>query len=227
MRAESPALSVRPATGAWRSRRARSASAEHRREGGSCEAEANVVRAVVEHPASYFGQPLHAVDDREEVVAGERTSAAGECHLAVREQELGLADAARIPQKLPRSRRARRVLQSHAKLERAERDPAAFAAPSAVHEALRVGEQPPERGARRRRRRVFHPRDEAKVDSDGDREACGHRGEAMAASITRTDTAPAKTDLHSVSHLSSRASAVTGVNPRASAAPHVIPSERS
>src|SRR5215218_3104587 len=82
-----------------RSTRARPARAAYRRD-TSRQAEPNVVRPIVEHPAPHLGELLHPVDDREEVVAGERAGTAGERYLPVREQELGLADAPWVPEQL-------------------------------------------------------------------------------------------------------------------------------
>ena len=56
---------------------------------------------------------------------------------AVREEQLRLADAARVEQQLARGRVARRVLRPDAELEVAERDPVRLAAPAAVDDLRR------------------------------------------------------------------------------------------
>ena len=76
----------------------------------SGEVEPNLVRAAVEHPPPDFAQLLDAIDDSEEVISGKRPRAAGERHVAVREEQLSLADRPGVPEQLARPRPARRVL---------------------------------------------------------------------------------------------------------------------
>src|SRR6185503_10523418 len=73
-----------------------------------------------------------ALDDGEEVVAGKLADDAGEHRPAVREQELGLADAAGVPEDLAGRRMTGRVLRvaADADVEVAERDPGGLAAPA-------------------------------------------------------------------------------------------------
>ena len=59
-------------------------------------AEDDLLRAFPEHPATELAQVLVPLDDRREVVPRERAGLARERDVAVREQELGLADAARV-----------------------------------------------------------------------------------------------------------------------------------
>src|SRR6185312_2899227 len=107
--------------------------------------ETNRLRSLPEEAASELAQVLAAFDDRREVVAGERPRLAREADVPVREQDLGLADAARIEDELTRVRVARCVLRADADVEVAEGDPAALSAPADV-DALRLErKQPPER----------------------------------------------------------------------------------
>src|SRR6185295_13602607 len=97
------------------------------------------------------------------MVAGERTGTTGERHVAVGKEELRLADPARIPQQLARRRKMGGVLRSDTDLECAEWNPAALTAPSAVHDALRVGKEAVERGDGGWRGVVLRPGDEVEV----------------------------------------------------------------
>jgi uncharacterized protein YdeI (YjbR/CyaY-like superfamily) len=131
------------------------------------------------------------------VIAFERARATGEGDFAVGEEELGLADATGIPEELTWPGPARGILRAHPDLEFAERDPASLTAPAAVHQSLRVGEQPAEGGTRRRRGSVFHCRDEVQIISHRDRDAGVHATEAMSARNPRTGTVSGKTGLYS------------------------------
>ena len=161
------------------------------------EIEPDLLRPIVQHASSDLGQLIGAFDDREEVISGERSRAACERHLSVRDQQLRLADSTRIPQQLARLRRARRVLHADAELEGAEWDPAPFAAPAAVHEALCEGEQSSEGGTRRRGRTVLEAREEAEAIADRDCDTGAHRRNVWPPSREPTDTAHARTELHS------------------------------
>src|SRR2546423_3638011 len=105
---------------------------------------------MIEYAPPHLVELIRAVDDGEEMVAGELSHLRGEHHVAVREDQLCLTDPAWIPQDLAGRRVARVVLESDVELELAERNPAALAAPAAVHELLLVGQQFRERGARLR-----------------------------------------------------------------------------
>src|SRR3954466_3069270 len=97
------------------------------------------------------------------MVAGEEPGLARERGRAVREQDLGLADPARIEEQLAGRRVARRVLGAEADVEGAERDPARLAAPARVDDPALQRQQPPERVPRRRRELLLEPRDEPVV----------------------------------------------------------------
>ena len=104
-----------------------------------------LLRAFPEHAAPELAQVLVPLDDRREVVSRERARLARERDVAVGEQELGLADAARVEDQLAGARVARRVLGADSDVEVAHRDPAALARPAHVDD-LRVERQhPPER----------------------------------------------------------------------------------
>src|SRR5205814_8335697 len=93
-------------------------------------AEGDVLCPVPEHELAELEQPLDALHDRREVVPGQLAGPAREARLPVREEQLGLADAARIEEQLPRRRVARRALRPEADLEGSERDPRGLAAPA-------------------------------------------------------------------------------------------------
>src|SRR5262245_53845851 len=95
-------------------------------------AERDVLCPFPEHPAAELAQVLAPVDDRREVVPGKRSGFARERDVAVCQEELGLADAARIEDDLARARVARRVLRPDADVEVAHRDPAALSRPADV-----------------------------------------------------------------------------------------------
>src|SRR5579862_7636721 len=95
---------------------------------------------------------LLAFDDREEMVACELSHLARKAAAAVGQQYLGLAVAARIEQDVAHRRVAGVVLEVHAQLELAERDPARFAAPAHMNDLLPIGQQL--REGRHRLRRV-------------------------------------------------------------------------
>src|SRR6185437_7106192 len=77
---------------------------------------------------------FEALGEGQEVVARKRSRLRREAHIAVGQQELRLADAARIEDDLARRRVAGVVFKRDAKIELAERDPDAFAAPANVND---------------------------------------------------------------------------------------------
>src|SRR3954454_25328722 len=103
-------------------------------------------------------QVLGVLDDGEEVVAGELADDAREQAAAVRQEDLGLAEAAGVEQDLPRRRMARVVLEADADVELAERDPGRLAAPPHVDHLLLERQQLREGGARLRRAILLEPR---------------------------------------------------------------------
>ena len=74
--------------------------------------EADRTRTFVEHRATEFVEPLFSGGDGQEVVAGELTRLAREAHGSVSQQDLGLADAARVEDNLPRRGIARCVAEA-------------------------------------------------------------------------------------------------------------------
>src|ERR1041384_6992035 len=113
-------------------------------------------------PKGHFAQRpqlLQPLDHSEKMVAGELADLAGETHGAVGEQHLGFANPARMQQDLPGRRIARRILIAETEIERAERDPAGFAAPAYMNDALAVGQHCLESLATARRRGALQPRD--------------------------------------------------------------------
>src|SRR5581483_6364879 len=91
-------------------RRSRVVSPARRQPLGSGLAEDDLLRALPEELAAERAQVLVALDDRGEVVAGELARLGGEVDVAVGEQDLGLADAARVEHDLARARVRGRVL---------------------------------------------------------------------------------------------------------------------
>ena len=85
------------------------------------------------------------------MVPRERAGLAREGDVAVRDEELRLADAAGEEDQLARARIARRVLRPDPDVELAHRDPAALAAPAHVDD-LRLQRQHLSEGRDRRRR---------------------------------------------------------------------------
>src|SRR6185295_1927710 len=108
------------------------------------------------------------------MVSSELPHLAREVHWSVREDELGLAVAAGIPEDVPGRWVARVVLEADVELEFAERDPAALTAPSAVHDALLVRHQLLEHRDGLRGRLLFKNRRELDVLADGDSDPLAH-----------------------------------------------------
>src|SRR5947207_6131963 len=108
----------------------------------------DVLRSVIQHAPSHLCQLLRAFDHGEEVVARELSNLTREHHVAVRKNQLRFTEAAGIPENFTGRWVARVILVADVELELAERDPAAVAAPAAVHELLLVRQQLAERGAR-------------------------------------------------------------------------------
>src|SRR3954467_5586586 len=122
--------------------------------------EHDVLRTLPQRLLAERAQVLVALDDREEVVAGELADDAREEAPAVREQDLGLAEAAGVEQDLAGRGVARVVLEADADVELAERDPCRLAAPAHVDDLLLEREQLRERDARLRRALVLEARPE-------------------------------------------------------------------
>src|SRR5581483_9989344 len=107
------------------------------------------LRTLPEREAAELGEALPSLDDGREVVAGERARLRGERAVAVREEQLRLADAAGVEQQLAGSRVAGGVLGADAELADAPRYPVRLAAPAAVDDPVLEREE----GAKRRDRR--------------------------------------------------------------------------
>src|SRR5207302_8652515 len=110
--------------------------------------------------ASELGQLTAALDERREVVRSELTRLAREVAIAVREEQLGLADTARVEGELARVRVRRRILGPDAEVAVAPRDPARLAAPAAVDDPVLEREDRAEGGDCLRREILFEARDE-------------------------------------------------------------------
>src|SRR5712692_9564362 len=98
--------------------------------------EDDVLRALPQHRVPHRAQLLASGLDGEEVIAGELADLAGETGRAVREEDLGLAEAAGIEQDLAGRGMAGMVLIADAEVVVAERDPARLAAPARVNDLL-------------------------------------------------------------------------------------------
>src|SRR5713226_5232076 len=95
------------------------------------------------------------------MVASELADLAGEANAAIGDEDLGLADAARVDNDLAGRREARVVLVAEAKIKIAERDPARLAAPAHMDDALAIGQEAGELRAGLRCRYAFEARGEA------------------------------------------------------------------
>src|SRR5258708_6857368 len=94
--------------------------------------ESDLLRAFPEDLPAELAQVLDSFVDRGEVVARQLPHLAGEQGRAVREEDLGLADAAGVEQQVPRRGMAGVVLVAEVEVERAERDPRRLAAPAGL-----------------------------------------------------------------------------------------------
>src|SRR5215469_7791685 len=101
-------------------------------------AEFDRLSALPQCQLTKLGQMLPALDNGEEVVAGELSDLAGETDAAIGEQDLGLADAAGMDQELAGCGVARRVLVAEPEIEIAQRYPARFATPPYMDQTLPI-----------------------------------------------------------------------------------------
>ena len=101
---------------------------------------------------------IAAFDNGGEVVACELARLAREAGLAVREEDLRLADAARVDQELTWPGIARRVLEPDPEIEVAERDPGSLTRPARLDQLRVEREQPAEGGDRLRRSLLLEAR---------------------------------------------------------------------
>src|ERR1700694_2355218 len=97
--------------------------------------ESDVLRAFQHDEVADRLQLFGALFDRRKVVARELSDLAREQRRAVREQDLGLADAAGVEQQMSRRRVTRVVLEAEAEIEVAQRDPGGLTAPPRLNEA--------------------------------------------------------------------------------------------
>src|SRR5690348_11502988 len=125
--------------------------------------ERDVLRSVPQHELAELLQPLAALDDRREMIAGELTRLAREAGVAVREEQLGLADAAGVQQQLAGGRVAGRVLGPDAYVEVAHRDPRGLPAPARLDDLRVERQQLPECRDRLRCGVVLEPCGETEV----------------------------------------------------------------
>src|SRR3954451_10284855 len=95
-------------------------------------AERDLLRALPECQPAELGEVLLTLDDRREMVPGERARLRPESAVAGREEELGLGDTAREEQQLAGRRVDGRVLGADPEFAVAPRDPVRLAAPTAV-----------------------------------------------------------------------------------------------
>src|SRR5436190_6805911 len=134
--------------------------------GGLALFEADVLRALPEGSPAQLAEVLRALDDRREMVSRQLPRFAREARRAVGEQQLRLAQAARVQQQLTRRRVARRVLRPDPDVQVAPWDPARLAAPARVDDSALERQQLPERRHRLRRRFLLQPRDEPELTGD-------------------------------------------------------------
>ena len=111
----------------------------------------------------------------EEVIASKLPDLAGETDAAIGEQDLSLADAAGVEEELTRGGIARRALVAEAEVKPTEWDPACFAAPPHVDQALPVWQHALKSGASQRGGVAFKASPERKC-ADGDKDISHDHG---------------------------------------------------
>src|SRR5262249_10493565 len=102
---------------------------------------------------------LASGSNRHEMIAGELSDLAGETDAAIGEQDLRLAEATRVQQKLAGQRIARGVFITQTEVELTKRNPARLAAPPHMNQALpgnMVANLAQVRGAAERSRRAVN-----------------------------------------------------------------------
>src|SRR2546428_4320816 len=107
-------------------------SARSRAAGSSELTEGDRLGALPQRQLAELRQLLPAFHEGREVVRGELARLAREVAVAVREEQLRLADAAGIERELTRMWIARRVLRADPEVAVAPRDPVRLAAPAAM-----------------------------------------------------------------------------------------------
>ncbi len=109
--------------------------------------EDDLFRAFPKDLPTQGSQIVRSFGNGKEMVAGQLTDFAGEADPAIGEQNLGLADAARVKQDLTRCWETGVVFETQAQIERAEGDPAGLATPSNMDDAFPIRQQTAKFGA--------------------------------------------------------------------------------
>ena len=130
------------------------------------ELEADRLGAVPDHPPAELRQLLDSLHQRREVVARELAGDAREARAPVREEDLGLADAAGIEQKLARSGVAGGILGPDARVELPQRNPGRLTAPAGLEQMCLEGKELADCRRRSRCDLLFEAGLEAKVADD-------------------------------------------------------------
>src|SRR5581483_6290781 len=129
-------------------------------------AERDRLRALPERQPPELGEMLAAFHDGREMVARQRSGLRTECAMAVREEKLGLGDAAGEEEELAGRGVAGGVLGADPELAVAPRDPVRLAAPAAVDHAVLERQDPAEGGDGRRRVLLEEARPEGQPGGD-------------------------------------------------------------
>src|SRR6267142_2485045 len=152
-----------------RSARSAHPARPERRSPASEQGKLNRLSALPQGQAAELRQVLDSFDDGQEVIASELPDPAGETGTAIGEQDLSLADAAGMEEELTRGGVARRALVAEAEAKPTKWDPACFAAPPHVDQALPVWEHALKSGASQRGGVAFKASPERKR-ADGDKD---------------------------------------------------------
>ena len=115
----------------------------------------SVGRSLAAETSPEVAQMLAPLDDGQEVVAGQLAQLTGEHGGAVGKQDLRLAVSTGIEQDLPRRGVAGVILEAHAHLEVAQRNPGSLAAPAGLNDLVAKRQQRLERRACLRRVLLF------------------------------------------------------------------------
>ena len=122
-----------------------------------------MLRPLPKDLLAQFGPILLTFGDCQEMISRKLPHLAGEVHAAICEQDLRLAESAGVENELARRRIAGRVLEAHAEIGVAQGNPAAFAAPADMNDALLIRQKREEKRAGLRCKLFFEPRLEAEV----------------------------------------------------------------
>src|SRR6202011_4316227 len=146
-----------------------------RRSPASDQGKFNRLSALPQGQAAELGQVLDSFYDGQEVIASKLPDLAGETDAAIGEQDFSLADAAGVEEELTRGGIARRALVAEAEVKPTEWDPACFAAPPHVDQALPVWQHALKSGASQRGGVAFKASPERKC-ADGDKDISHDHG---------------------------------------------------